>query len=42
MVKALTKVTYKPSTQTTEEFIMIVNAPEVSTRLFARRLLAIR
>eukprot|EP00388_Colpodella_angusta_P025189 GDKK01001773.1.p1 GENE.GDKK01001773.1~~GDKK01001773.1.p1 ORF type:complete len:126 (+),score=29.51 GDKK01001773.1:77-454(+) len=28
MVKSLTKVSYKPSTQSTEEFIMIVNAPE--------------
>ncbi|EJD01598.1 DUF1960-domain-containing protein [Fomitiporia mediterranea MF3/22] len=28
MVKSLTKVTFKPSTQSTEEFIMIVNGPE--------------
>ncbi|KAL5527809.1 hypothetical protein ACEPAG_6610 [Sanghuangporus baumii] len=28
MVKALTKVVYKPNTQSTEEFVMIVNGPE--------------
>ncbi|KAL5507834.1 hypothetical protein ACEPAH_5452 [Sanghuangporus vaninii] len=28
MVKALTKVVYKPNTQSTEEFIMIVNGSE--------------
>ena len=36
-MKQLTKVIYKPSTQSTEEFIMIVDAVEVSTRLALRR-----
>jgi hypothetical protein len=30
MVKALTKVIYKPDSQSTEEFSMIVDADEVS------------
>ena len=29
MVKPLTKVIYKPDSMSTDEFIMIVNAPEV-------------
>ena len=32
-MKQLTKVIYKPSSQSTEEYQMIVNAAEVSTRL---------
>lgn len=31
MVKSLTKVVYKPSTQSTDEFTVIVNADEVRT-----------
>jgi hypothetical protein len=32
MGKQLTKVIYKPDSQSTEEFIVIVNGPEVSNR----------
>ena len=33
MTKELTKVVYKPDSQSTDEYIMIVNKPEVRTLL---------
>ena len=33
MTKELTKVVYKPDTQSTDEYIMIVNQPEVKVIL---------
>ena len=35
MVKALNKLVYKPDTQSTDEFVMIVNDTEVCHCLFA-------